>query len=91
MLFPYYTPESQRTVVYTDSTKDTGFRAGTDPITGPAMGTAPKTDHQLEFRAQTFRIVAPLATQGTPLEKYGSTNTRTVKNGKFFDVEDCSH
>jgi hypothetical protein len=32
--------------------------------------------------------VAPAATQGATFEKHGGTDTRTVKDSKFFDIED---
>jgi hypothetical protein len=34
--------------------------------------------------------MAPPAAQRAPLEKHGGTDAGTVKDGKFFDIKDCT-
>ena len=49
-------------------------------------------DRFLDFGrgGQSFRIVTPLAAEGTALEKHGRPDAGTVVNGKFLDVENTS-
>jgi hypothetical protein len=46
----------------------------------------------LRLECDILRIVTPHATQGAPLEKDGSADTRPVVHGHAFDVGDaCGH
>jgi len=62
------------------------FRAGIQA--GLAAQAAFCSKDQLSFKGLALRIVAPAAGQRTAFHKNGGANSRTVMNGKPFDVED---
>jgi hypothetical protein len=43
--------------------------------------------NQLRYSGLAFRVVTPLAAQGTAFQKHRRSNAGTVLNGKFLDVE----
>jgi hypothetical protein len=44
--------------------------------------------HHLRGCLQSFRVMAPLTTQGTALQENAEPQTRAIMYGKFFNVED---
>lgn len=59
-----------------------------DLCAAAAPGTSGGGEQQLRFRPPRLRIVAPDATQRTPLEEYRRPDPRAVVDGKFLDIED---
>ena len=47
-------------------------------------------EHELRFRADPFRIVAPPAAQGAAFEEQGGPDPGTIMNGIMFDVEEST-
>ncbi|GAW28579.1 hypothetical protein ULO1_11490 [Carboxydocella sp. ULO1] len=60
-------------------------RAG--ELATPTTNTAPGSKQQPGVKTLAFRIMTPLATQGTAEEKDGSPDAGAILQGKFLDIE----
>jgi hypothetical protein len=60
------------------------------PQASPTIGTQIFLVHQLGLWRQTFRIMAPLASQRAALQKYRDPGTGAVMDGKLFDIKNRS-